>query len=70
MVVLVGWVRLCIRICTISSVAEGLIYAFSCHHLTGTLALQMGTGNAVRIISLKVTHCQNDVRGAGRKDYG
>lgn len=56
---------LCIRNCPISSLAEGLIYVFCWHHLTGTLVLQMGTGDVVRIISLQVTHCQNDVRGAG-----
>lgn len=59
-----------IRRCPISSPAEGLIYVFCWHHLTGTLVLQMGTGDVVRIISLQVTHCQNDVRGAGSEDYG
>lgn len=59
-----------IRSCPISSLAEGLIYVFCWHHLTGTLVLQMGTGDVVRTISLQVTHCQNDVRGAGSEDYG
>lgn len=59
-----------IRSCPISSRADGLIYVFCWHPLTGTLVLQIGTGDVVRIISLQVTHCQNDVRGAGSKDYG
>lgn len=65
-----GGGRVCIRSCPISSPAEGLIYVFCWHHLTGTLVLRMGTGDVVRIISLQVTHCQNDVRGAGSEDYG
>lgn len=59
----------CIRNCPISSPAEGLIYVFCWHHLTGTLVLRMGTGDVVRIICLQVTLCQNDVTGAGSEDY-
>lgn len=59
----------CIRSCPISSPAEGLIYVFCWHHLTGTLVLRMGTSDVVRIISLQVTLCQNDVTGAGSEDY-
>lgn len=44
----------------ISSPAEGLIYGFCWHHLTGTLVLQMGTGDVVRIINLQMMHYQND----------
>lgn len=59
-----------IRSCPISKQTDGLIYVFSWHHLTGTLVLQMGTSDVVRIISLQVTHCQNDVEGVGSEGYG
>lgn len=55
--------------CPISRPAEGLIYVFSWNQLTGTLVLQMGTGEAVRTISLQVTH-QNDVRRAATRIMG
>lgn len=58
-----------IRSCPISSLAERLIYVFCWHHLTGTLVLQMRTGDVVRTISLQMTHCQDDVRRAGSEDY-
>lgn len=50
--------------------ADGLIYGFCWPHLTGTLVLQMRTGDVVRNISLQVMHDQNDASEAAREDYG